>query len=97
MGTCGSKAESLWGTRGVDMGNLMLFEPEIDSSAVDISYAGSVFPKNSHNLRLLGPRKPSCSPNSLHFAAREAMRFRFATPLRILAIQRFPVHLLKTA
>jgi hypothetical protein len=70
MGTCGSKAESLWGTHGVDMGNPRLFGSEIDGSAVDISYAGSVFPKNSHSSRLRGARKPSCSPKALHFAAR---------------------------
>jgi hypothetical protein len=70
MGTCGSKAERFWGTHGVDMGNLMLFLPEIDESAVDISYAGTAFPKNSHSSRLLGLRKPSCSPKALHFTAR---------------------------
>jgi len=96
MGTQGPKAESLWGTHGVDMGNLMPHGPEIDDSAADISYAGSAFPKNSHNSRLLGPRKPSCFPNSLHFAVRDAVHFRYAEALRILAILRFPVHLLKT-
>jgi hypothetical protein len=49
MGTRGPKAESLWGTRGVDMGTMVLPHVEIGDSAVDISYAGAKFPKTSHS------------------------------------------------
>ncbi len=46
------------------------------------------FPKSSHNCRLRCSMVEPSSPKFLHFFA--------ATVLRILAIRRFPVHLLKT-
>ena len=88
MGTWNPKAESLWGTRGVDIGTLVLCRPETRESAADIAYAGAEFPKSSHSCRLAcSPSEPG-SPKSLHFAA--------SVVLRISAIRRFPVHLLKT-
>jgi len=88
MGNRGPKAESFWGTHGVDIGTLFLCRPETGESAAPISSDGVSFPKSSHNCRRpCSPGGPG-SPKSLHFVEPKV--------LQILAIRRFPVHLLKT-
>ena len=88
MGTRSPKAESLWGTRGVDMGNPPLRGPKMQLVLQISRTLEAEFPKSSHNCRLRCSMVEPGSPKFLHFVA--------AAVLRILAIRRFPVHLLKT-
>ena len=88
MGNRGPKAESFWGTRGVDIGTLVLCRPETRESAAPNSSGGVLFPKSPHSCRRPCSPGGQGSPKSLHFVSQKV--------LHILAIRRFPVHLLKT-
>jgi hypothetical protein len=49
MGILSLKAETFWGTPGVDLGNFLLEPVGLVLCKEDISYAGASIPKNSHS------------------------------------------------